>query len=94
MNDEVVRAHVHIYGQVQGVGYRYATQTQARLLGIRGWVRNVADGSVEAEFEGTREQVEEMLAWCQHGPPGAVVRRVATTWESGDRKYEKFAIVR
>jgi|GEM_PF-5575656 Acylphosphatases len=55
-----VRAHVFVSGRVQGVGYRYYTQKQARDLGIQGWVRNLTDGRVEAVFEGNPNTVDEM----------------------------------
>ncbi len=61
---ENVRARALITGRVQGVAYRYETQWAAERLGVSGWVRNRADGSVEAVFEGERPKVEEMLAWC------------------------------
>ncbi len=79
---EIIRAHTFIAGQVQGVGYRFTTQTVARQLGVNGWVRNLPDGRVEAIFEGTREQVEAMLRWCHEGPPGGSVSHVEVTYEA------------
>ncbi len=67
---ENVRARALITGRVQGVAYRYETQWAAERLGVSGWVRNRADGSVEAVFEGERPKVEEMLAWCREGYGG------------------------
>ena len=55
------RLRVHIQGRVQGVGFRYATHRQATRLGLSGWVRNAADGSVEAEFEGDKAVLKELL---------------------------------
>jgi acylphosphatase len=72
----VVRAHVWISGQVQGVFFRYETRERARSRGLAGWVRNVPDGRVEAVFEGPEATVEEMVRWCHQGPRGAVVERV------------------
>ena len=74
MHDDHIRAHVRLVGQVQGVGFRYATADEARRRRLGGWVRNLDSGAVEAVFEGPRPQVEEMLRWCAHGPPGAWVR--------------------
>jgi acylphosphatase len=68
-----LRAHVWISGIVQGVAFRYYTRRQATRLGLTGWVRNLRDGRVEAIFEGDETQVEDMLAWCREGPPGARV---------------------
>src|SRR5688572_21726444 len=67
------RVHVIVRGEVQGVGYRYTMRMVARGAGVTGWVRNRRDGSVEAEFEGTPEQVDEVLAWMAEGPPGSAV---------------------
>lgn len=74
------RLHVIVDGQVQGVGFRYATGRRARELGLNGWVRNRSDGRVEAEFEGPRHTLEEMLEWCRNGPAFARVTRVDEIW--------------
>ena len=75
-----VRAHVIVHGIVQGVYYRSSTQREARALGLAGWVRNMADGSVEAVFEGPRTTVERMIEWCRTGPPRALVDDVEIEW--------------
>ncbi|HIK54752.1 MAG TPA: acylphosphatase [Synechococcales cyanobacterium M55_K2018_004] len=80
-SSERIRAHVFVSGRVQGVGYRAATWDTAILLKLNGWVRNLRDGRVEAVFEGTPEQIEEILRWCHQGPPAAVVRQVEVTYE-------------
>lgn len=74
MND--VRAHVFVEGRVQGVFYRASTCSEARLLNIKGWVRNCLDGRVEAVFEGSGDNVKKMINWCRSGPPGAIVKSV------------------
>lgn len=76
-----VRAHVFISGQVQRVGYRFSTCDQAAALHINGWVRNLHDGRVEAVFEGSEAQVQEMLRWCRKGPPSAIVQDVVVEFE-------------
>ncbi len=68
---EAVR--VRITGRVQGVWYRGWTVQQASRLGLSGWVRNRADGSVEAVFAGPAAAVEAMVAACRTGPPAAGV---------------------
>ncbi|MDR9403474.1 MAG: acylphosphatase [Halothece sp. Uz-M2-17] len=78
----MVRAHVYISGKVQGVGYRLSTQSEAVKLGIKGWVRNVFDGSVEAVFEGEQKAVDQMIQWCHQGPPAAVVKNVQVEYET------------
>ncbi len=89
---ETERLHVWIEGWVQGVGFRYATQSQAEALRLAGWVRNLPDGRVEAVFEGTRPILETMLAWCSQGPSGASVKQVEHHWEEGAPRHTHFAI--
>lgn len=67
---------VVVYGLVQGVGFRYSARAEAERLGITGWIRNRADGAVEAEIGGDAEQVQRMLDWLAHGPRGAAVTAV------------------
>ena len=81
------RLRVVIDGRVQGVGFRFSTQREAMALGLGGWVRNLGDGRVEAEFEGARPALDAMLAWCRSGPAFAMVSTVETEWESGDQRY-------
>jgi acylphosphatase len=63
---------------------------EARRLGVNGWVRNLADGRVEAVFEGMREIVEEIISWCHKGPTAAAVKDVAVEYEEleGLRGFE------
>jgi acylphosphatase len=70
------RAHVYVSGEVQGVFFRDATRQRAGELGLDGWVKNLPDGRVEAVFEGPAEKVEEMIRWCEQGPPHARVESV------------------
>jgi acylphosphatase len=75
---------LRIIGQVQGVGYRiWATRTAASL-GLRGWVRNRTDGSVEALVTGTPDAVDTMVAACGKGPLGAAVAKVAVNQDRDD----------
>jgi acylphosphatase len=86
----VARAHLFFHGRVQGVFYRAFTLNQAVKLGIQGWVRNLYDGRVEAVFEGSRELIEEAVAACRKGPPGARVEEVEMIWETplGEQGFE------
>jgi len=76
-----LRLRLRIRGRVQGVWFREATRIEAERLGLRGWVKNCADGSVEAVAEGSAGAVRELEAWCHHGPPAARVVEVESTEE-------------
>ncbi len=88
-----VRAHAHISGLVQGVFFRSNTERMALNLGLKGWVRNLRDGRVEAVFEGKRDKVTEMLQWCKMGPPNAKVIDVTIQFEKYKGKFTKFEIL-
>ena len=79
-DDERARAHVFVFGRVQGVYYRANTRDAARERGVDGWVRNLDDGRVEAVFEGPREAVESMVDWCHEGSPRAEVSDVSVEY--------------
>jgi len=76
--------HFKITGQVQGVGFRWSLQRKALQLGLSGWVRNCADGSVEAIAAGPQEALLLLFAWTQHGPPAARVDQVQKSPWSGE----------
>jgi acylphosphatase len=75
-------------GRVQGVGFRMHLARKARELGVKGWVRNRQDGSVEAMVQGTPSAVEAIIAWARGGPSSAVVSEVNITEGSGE--YPQF----
>ena len=87
-----VRAHVFISGWVQGVFFRSETRNEARRRGVKGWVRNLSDGRVEAVFEGEEEAVRELIEFCEHGPRGATVTKVNLTWENYLGQFKDFEI--
>lgn len=72
----MIRYQVLISGRVQGVSFRAACRQRAQRLGVAGWIRNLADGRVEAVFEGPAEPVGQLLEWARHGPRLAEVARV------------------
>lgn len=76
MRDDIKAVAVKITGRVQGVGFRDWTMTEAQRLGLRGWVRNDADGSVTAYLAGPRAAVDEMLMRLEDGPALASVSSV------------------
>jgi acylphosphatase len=82
--------HLLITGIVQGVGFRYSMQREARHLGISGWVRNRRDGSVEANLCGKAEAIAELIAWSRNGPAGALVNQVMIEiGEAADGSFEQ-----
>jgi acylphosphatase len=82
--------HLHIHGRVQGVGFRWAMVAQAERLGVRGWVRNRRDGSVEAVVAGPAAAVQQLLDWAHRGPAAAAVRRVDVA-PGVDEAFDGFA---
>ncbi|MCB1316889.1 MAG: acylphosphatase [Leptospiraceae bacterium] len=76
-----------VHGRVQGVGFRAYVQRNARQIGVRGYVRNRSDGTVECMAAGTAEQQAQVLACLRQGPPVSMVRNVdqqTTTYEPDD----------
>ncbi len=80
--------HLIITGRVQGVWFRGSMAQAAQQLGVTGWVRNRADGSVEAMVAGTAEQVSMIMNWARRGPPNATVEHVAV--ELGEGEFSGF----
>ena len=66
---------------MQGVFFRAELRDRARSLGLAGWVRNNADGTVETVLEGPRDRIESVVSWCRRGPRGAVVAGIDVSWE-------------
>ena len=86
------RSKVIVKGVVQGVNFRYYTQREAQKRGVTGWVRNLADSSVAAVFEGEEEDVEAMVQWCHHGPPSARVTELIVQPEEYRGEFESFSV--
>lgn len=86
------RVHLIIDGYVQGVFFRASTRDMALSLGLKGWVRNMPDGNVEAVFEGPVEKLHQAVAWCKHGPPGASVSKINEKWSDYSGEYKNFDI--
>ncbi|QGQ19816.1 acylphosphatase [Cellulomonas sp. JZ18] len=86
---DVRRVRVRVRGVVQGVGFRWSCAREAERLGVRGWVANRADGSVEAVAEGAPDAVDALVSWCAHGPSGASVASADVIEEppAGDRGF-------
>lgn len=75
-----MRVHVRVWGRVQGVFYRASTRERALALGLQGWVRNRADGTVELAAEGPGPALEALVAWARGGPPMAEVTELEAIW--------------
>ena len=73
---KTITVHLMISGRVQGVGFRESMKLVAEAIDITGWVRNRGDGDVEATVQGEEPAVDQLVAWCGSGPPGANVRFV------------------
>jgi acylphosphatase len=84
--------HLVIHGRVQGVWFRESTRQEAERLGVRGWVRNRGDGTVEAMVQGDSAAVAALLAWTHHGPPLARVTRVEAL--PGEGEFSGFEVRR
>ena len=84
--------HARVEGMVQGVGFRYTTVRQARRLGLSGYVRNLADGSVEVVAEGEEDRLRRLAAWLKQGPPGAHVRNLEQRYRPDQGFYRDFRV--
>ena len=84
--------HVIVFGRVQGVGFRYSTIRAATKLGVVGWVRNRADGTVEVYCEGEPDQISRFLTWLAKGPPGSSVSRIEKKKVKSLQTYRSFII--
>ena len=89
-----VQLRMIVTGDVQGVFYRASTLEQAQSLGVKGTVRNLADGSVEIVAKGSPEAVENLVRWAHRGPPDAKVKAVYITDADVDESLVTFQVVR
>jgi acylphosphatase len=87
----MIRNRVIVSGEVQGVFYRDTCRHEATAHGVRGWVRNLPDGTVEAVFEGSSAAVQRLVEWTRQGPPLAIVDRVLV-WEEDPEGLTGFEI--
>ncbi len=86
------RLDVRVWGRVQGVGFRWHTQREARCLGLTGWVRNQGDGSVRLVAEGPPSALEALWNWTAHGPDHARVERREVTRGEAAGHFTDFVI--
>jgi len=90
---EGAQAHVVVRGRVQGVYFRGTLKQQADTHGVVGWVRNRADGSVEALLQGRRDAVSAVIAWMRAGPRGARVESADVEWSEVGEPLQGFEIL-
>jgi len=85
---------IRVIGRVQGVGYRFALRDEALRLGVAGWVRNRADGSVQALLQGDEAALDALVAWARRGPRAARVDEVRdeAPLAQDQRRYDAFEI--
>jgi acylphosphatase len=83
--------HIHIFGKVQHVGFRFIAMQIAYQRGIRGFIQNKKDGSLYLEAEGEEGQLNAFLEWCEKGPMGSTVKEV-TSEEGEIRNFTSFDI--
>ncbi|OGQ86479.1 MAG: hypothetical protein A2464_03755 [Deltaproteobacteria bacterium RIFOXYC2_FULL_48_10] len=88
-----IRIRVKVMGRVQGVYFRAGTKNEADRLGLKGWVRNQPDGSVEAVFEGEPATVFQMADWCRKGPSPAQVDQVQAETQKTVSGFTSFDIL-
>ena len=86
------RIHATVHGRVQGVNFRYYTTRTARRLGLKGWVANRADGTVETIAEGKRSDLEQFEDFLHRGSPAARVEEVEAEWESPQGEFDGFRV--
>lgn len=91
---ENARIRLSIEGRVQGVWFRESTRRQAQSMGVKGWVRNRPDGSVEVLAEGSADAVDKLIQWSHQGPPAARVDRVKISEENWKGEFGSFIISR
>lgn len=87
------QARIIIKGRVQGVFYRATAQEKAQELGLKGYVKNLEDGTVEALVQGDKAAIEIFIKWCHEGPPSSKVETINVEWQTSTERYSDFSIL-
>lgn len=87
------RVRLIIKGRVQGVWFRDSTRTEAKRLGVQGWVRNLANGNVEVLAEADESPINKFVDYCRKGPRHAMVDSIEESWEEWQGEFDSFNIV-
>ncbi|MEM7065047.1 MAG: acylphosphatase [Cyanobacteria bacterium P01_B01_bin.77] len=88
----MARIKITVYGQVQGVGFRYHTRQKAQELDLTGYVTNKPDHTVEIVADGSEEQLQSLVAWTQTGPTRASVKRIDVEDCLPINRFDEFVI--
>ncbi len=92
MGEEIRRFRARVYGVVQGVGFRWFVRHEAQRNNVVGYVRNLADGSVEVEAQGKPQDLEKLLSAIKKGPPAGIVTKVDVEWLPPTDEFHTFEI--
>jgi len=87
-----IKVHITLSGRVQGVAFRYNAKIMADKLGVKGWIKNLPGGEVEAIIEGNRDMVTQMIEWCKKGPRMAIVEDIKIGWLSYTGEFKRFTV--
>jgi len=87
------RVRVFVKGKVQGVFFRQALKIKSKQYNVLGWVKNLADGRVEAVLEGDEENINNLVEWCHGGPANARVEDVEIRNENFADEFSKFKVL-
>lgn len=87
-----IHKNIIVIGRVQGVGFRFACRNMANSLGVKGFVKNLYDGNVYIEAEGTKVQLQHFIDWCYKGPTYANVSEIKES-EDSVKEFKFFDIV-
>jgi len=88
------RVRIVVSGRVQGVFYRSETKRMADRLDVKGFIRNLSDGSVEGVFEGSDKYVNKLIEFCREGPVGAIVEDIRVKEEKYKNEFKSFGVKR
>jgi acylphosphatase len=92
LKTDILQTHVIISGRVQGVCFRWFVEEHANKLGIKGWVKNCYDGTVEAVLQGTKKSLETLISILHEGPPLSRVDSININWEKFSHLFDDFSI--
>ena len=94
MTENDKHLHAYISGRVQGVFFRSTTRSKARTLGLTGWVKNLPDGRVEVQAEGSEKKLDEFEEFLHEGPRLALVEDVDSHYDEDLQNYNRFRVKR